>query len=82
MLQFERFLRAKEIHPQHGGKPFCLCTDGSLHLRLCLHPEAFRKNITLAPHLYRYYDLRRAFKLHYKTDKAIVCVQDMLECIL
>jgi epithelial splicing regulatory protein 1/2 len=58
----DRFLRAKEIHPEHGGKPFCFCTDGPLHLRQCLHPEAFRKKLNLPSHYYRYFDIRQCFR--------------------
>ena len=80
-VQFERFVRSKEVHPDHGGKSFCFITDGPLHLRLCMHPEACKKNIHLPDHYYRYFDLRRDFKKFYKAD-VINCIKDMLECIL
>ena len=80
-MQFERFVRSKEVHPDHGGKSFCFITDGPLHLRLCMHPEACKKNIHLPDHYYRYFDLRRDFKKFYKAD-VINCIKDMLECIL
>jgi len=63
--ELDRFLRAKEIHPEHGGKPFCFVTDGPLHLRQCLHPEAFRKKLSLPPHFFRYFDIRRCFRQCY-----------------
>ena len=44
-----------------GGDNFTLVTDGQLHLRQCLYPEAVRKNISL-PHYYqRFHDLRKEF---------------------
>ncbi|KAK2190891.1 hypothetical protein NP493_65g02011 [Ridgeia piscesae] len=78
--EFERFVRSKEVHPDHGGKSFCFITDGPLHLRLCMHPEACKKNIHLPDHYYRYFDLRRDFKKFYKAD-VINCIKDMLEFI-
>jgi inhibitor of KinA sporulation pathway (predicted exonuclease) len=81
-LQFERFLCAKEVHPDHGGRPFSFCTDGQLHLRMCLLPEATRKNIALPAHFYKFFDLRKEFKKFYKTERPINCIKDMLDCIL
>ena len=79
----ERFLRVKEIHPEHGGRPFCFCTDGPLHLRMCLHPEAFRKNICLPSHYYRYFDLRKEFQAAYTAEpRPIAGLKDMLDGIL
>ena len=80
--QLEHFLRAKEVHPDHGGRPFMFCVDGQLHHRLCLHPEACRKNIHLAQHFYSFFDLRKEFKKYYKNERPINCVKDMLDCIL
>lgn len=80
--QFERFLCAKEVHPDHGGRPFTFCTDGQLHLRMCLLPEATRKNIALPEHFYKFFDLRKEFKKFYKTERPINCINDMLDCIL
>ena len=81
-FQFERFLCAKEVHPDHGGRPFSFCTDGQLHLRMCLLPEATRKNIILPLHFYKFFDLRKEFKKFYKTERPINCIKDMLDCIL
>ena len=80
-FQFDRFLCAKEIHPDHGGRPFCLITDGPLHLRLCIHPEASNKTMPLPHYMYRYFNLRNEFKKFYKTN-TINCIKDMLDCIL
>ncbi len=80
-FQLDRFLSSKEVHPDHGGKPFCFVTDGQLHLRLCLHPETTNKNIHLANYFNRFFDLRKEFKKFYKTNN-INCIKDMLDCIL
>nr|XP_020641063.1 epithelial splicing regulatory protein 1 isoform X1 [Pogona vitticeps] len=44
------------------GTSFCLCTDGQLHLRQVLHPEASKKNILLPECFYSFFDLRKEFK--------------------
>lgn len=81
ILQFDRFLSSKGVHPEHGGKSFCVLTDGQLHLRQCLHPEASNKNISLPSYLYKFYDIRKEFKKFYKTD-SIPNIKAMLDCIL
>ncbi|KAF5904326.1 epithelial splicing regulatory protein 1 isoform X1, partial [Clarias magur] len=45
-------------------KSFCLCTDGQLHLRQVLHPEASNKNIPLPDCFSSFFDLRKEFKKH------------------
>ena len=80
-FQFDRFLSSKEVHPQHGGRPVCFITDGPLHLRLCVHPEACSKNIQLPKYFDKFFDLRKEFKKFYKTNN-INCIKDMLDCIL
>ncbi|XP_078543146.1 epithelial splicing regulatory protein 1 isoform X2 [Lissotriton helveticus] len=44
------------------GTSFCLCTDGQLHIRQVLHPEASKKNISLPECFYSFFDLRKEFK--------------------
>lgn len=44
------------------GGPFTILTDGQLHLRQCLFPEAFRKNISLPNYYHRFHDLRKEFQ--------------------
>ncbi|XP_062836237.1 epithelial splicing regulatory protein 1 isoform X1 [Anolis carolinensis] len=44
------------------GTSFCLCTDGQLHIRQVLHPEASKKNILLPECFYSFFDLRKEFK--------------------
>ncbi len=80
-FQFDRFITQKEVHPEHGGKPFCFITDGPLHFRMCLHAEASRKSIQLPSHFHKYLDIRKEFRKFYKLE-VINCIKDMLECIL
>ncbi|CAG2224680.1 ESRP1_2 [Mytilus edulis] len=79
--EFERFLSAKGVHPENGGKSFCLLTDGQSHLRQCLHPETCTKNYSLPSYFSKFYDLRNEFKKYYKTDN-IQNIKSMLDCIL
>ncbi|XP_069076587.1 epithelial splicing regulatory protein 1 isoform X1 [Pleurodeles waltl] len=44
------------------GTSFSLCTDGQLHIRQVLHPEASKKNILLPECFYSFFDLRKEFK--------------------
>ncbi|GAB1288309.1 Epithelial splicing regulatory protein 1 [Apodemus speciosus] len=44
------------------GTSFCLCTDGQLHIRQILHPEASKKNVLLPECFYSFFDLRKEFK--------------------
>jgi epithelial splicing regulatory protein 1/2 len=81
LFQFERFLSAKGVHPENGGKSFCALTDGQSHLRQCLHPESSTKNYNLPSYFYKFYDLRNEFKKFYKTDN-IQNIKSMLDCIL
>lgn len=76
--EFDRFISSKEIHPDHGGRPFCFCTDGQLHMRLLLHPEATNKNINLAKYFHKFFDLRKEFKKFYKFEN-VNNIKDMLE---
>ncbi|XP_007236575.3 epithelial splicing regulatory protein 1 isoform X2 [Astyanax mexicanus] len=45
-----------------AGNSFCLCTDGQLHLRQVLHPEASNKNVLLPECFFSFFDLRKEFK--------------------
>ena len=80
-FQFDRFISSKEIHPSNSGKPFTFLCDGQLHLRLCLHPEACRKNKMLPPYYTKFMDIRKHFKKFYKVE-VVNCIKDMLDCIL
>ncbi|XP_053324233.1 epithelial splicing regulatory protein 1 isoform X3 [Spea bombifrons] len=44
------------------GTSFCLATDGQLHIRQVLHPEASKKNIMLPECFYSFFDLKKEFK--------------------
>lgn len=81
IFQFDRFLSAKGVHPNHGGKSFCLCMDGPAHLRQCIHAEASNKNIQLSQYFYKFFDIRKEFKKFYKASH-ITCIKEILECIL
>jgi epithelial splicing regulatory protein 1/2 len=63
--------------------PFCLVTDGQLHIRQCLYPEAQRKGITLPAYYHRFYDLRKEVAAIHP-DTSISNIEDMLkgECQL
>ena len=53
--QFDRVTR------DELGSNLTLVTDGQLHLRQSLYPEAIRKNITLPSYYQRFHDLRKEF---------------------
>ncbi|XP_041376014.1 epithelial splicing regulatory protein 1-like isoform X2 [Gigantopelta aegis] len=76
--ELDRFLVAKGVHPDHGGKSFSFVTDGQCHLRQLLHPEACTKNINLPSYFCRFFDLRKEFKKFYKTD-TIKNIKEMLD---
>ncbi|ESO06931.1 hypothetical protein HELRODRAFT_139357, partial [Helobdella robusta] len=81
--EFENSLSSHQLHNLSGltRQNFCLCTDGQLHLRMCLLPECSNKNINLAHHYFRFFDLRKEFRKCYKyeDDVAVHCLADMLE---
>ena len=81
IFQFDRFLSAKGVHPEHGGKSFCLITDGPNHLRQVLYPETSTKNIHLPSYFSTYYDIRKEFRKFYKAEN-IIGIKTMLDCIL
>ncbi|XP_056619299.1 epithelial splicing regulatory protein 1 isoform X2 [Triplophysa dalaica] len=45
-----------------AGNTFCFCTDGQLHVRQVLHPEASSKNFLLHECFFTFFDLRKEFK--------------------
>jgi hypothetical protein len=65
-----------------GASDLTLVTDGPLHLRQCLLPEALRKNFHLADYLYRFHDLRKEFSAAFPAQSSAATVEDMLnrEC--
>jgi len=57
-----------------------LITDGQLHLRQCLFPEAQRKGLLPLPdYYYRFHDLRKEFAAAHPNSTAGT-VQDILNC--
>uniref|UniRef100_A0A3P8P3F1 RRM domain-containing protein n=1 Tax=Astatotilapia calliptera TaxID=8154 RepID=A0A3P8P3F1_ASTCA len=48
-----------------AGTSVCLCTDGQLHIRQVIHPEAASKNILVPDCFYSFFDLRKEFKKHF-----------------
>ncbi|XP_065101620.1 epithelial splicing regulatory protein 1 isoform X2 [Paramisgurnus dabryanus] len=51
-----------------AGNTFCFCTDGQLHIRQVLHPEASSKNILLPECFFSFFDLRKEFKQKFPSD--------------
>ena len=56
---------------------FVLVTDGQLHVRQCLFPEAQRKNIKLPNYYYKYHDLRKEY-MAAKPNCSVLTIKDML----
>ncbi|CAL1286236.1 unnamed protein product [Larinioides sclopetarius] len=71
--QLDQFIQAKLGH----DTPFHLVTDGQIHLRQVLHPEASQKNIHLPHYYHSFFDLRKEFRKLYNSEE-IHCIQDML----
>ena len=56
---------------------FVLVTDGQLHIRQCLFPEAQRKNIKLPNYYYKFHDLRKEY-MAVKPNCSVLTIKDML----
>ncbi|XP_013871085.1 epithelial splicing regulatory protein 1 [Austrofundulus limnaeus] len=54
-----------EVNIAGAGTSVCLCTDGQLHIRQVIHPEAASKNILVPECFYSFFDLRKEFKNHF-----------------
>uniref|UniRef100_A0A8C7S9M0 Epithelial splicing regulatory protein 1 n=1 Tax=Oncorhynchus mykiss TaxID=8022 RepID=A0A8C7S9M0_ONCMY len=66
-----------------AGTSVCVCTDGQLHIRQVLHPEAADKNLALPECFNSFFDLRKEFRKHFPSaDTKSLEVQYMAECIL
>uniref|UniRef100_A0A3Q2XGP1 Epithelial splicing regulatory protein 1 n=1 Tax=Hippocampus comes TaxID=109280 RepID=A0A3Q2XGP1_HIPCM len=65
-----------------AGTSVCLCTDGQLHIRQVIHPEAASKSILIPDCFYSFFDLRKEFKTHFPSDLGALDVYAMAECIL
>uniref|UniRef100_A0A8C4DZM8 Epithelial splicing regulatory protein 1 n=1 Tax=Dicentrarchus labrax TaxID=13489 RepID=A0A8C4DZM8_DICLA len=57
-----------EVNSAGAGTSVCLCTDGQLHIRQVIHPEAASKNILVPDCFYSFFDLRKEFKKHFPTS--------------
>ncbi|TDH11842.1 hypothetical protein EPR50_G00064910 [Perca flavescens] len=57
-----------EVNSTGAGTSVCLCTDGQLHIRQVIHPEAASKNILVPDCFYSFFDLRKEFKKHFPTS--------------
>ncbi|KAM6910200.1 epithelial splicing regulatory protein 1 isoform 2-T2 [Xenentodon cancila] len=56
-----------EVNSAGTGTSLCLCTDGQLHIRQVIHPEAVSKNILVPDCFYSFFDLRKEFTKHFPT---------------
>ncbi|CAG11919.1 unnamed protein product, partial [Tetraodon nigroviridis] len=71
-----------EVNSAGAGTSVCLCTDGQLHIRQVIHPEAASKNILVPDCFYAFTDLRKEFKKHFPTtDLKALSVQAMAELL-
>uniref|UniRef100_A0A674NML8 Epithelial splicing regulatory protein 1 n=1 Tax=Takifugu rubripes TaxID=31033 RepID=A0A674NML8_TAKRU len=83
-LNNEKVKPSIEVITRAGaGTSVCLCTDGQLHIRQVIHPEAASKNILVPDCFYTFMDLRKEFKTHFPTsDLKALNVHAMADCIL
>uniref|UniRef100_A0A665WEI8 Epithelial splicing regulatory protein 1 n=1 Tax=Echeneis naucrates TaxID=173247 RepID=A0A665WEI8_ECHNA len=54
-----------DVNSAGAGTSVCLCTDGQLHIRQVIHPEAASKNILVPDCFYSFFDLRKEFKKNF-----------------
>uniref|UniRef100_A0A3P8UGW1 Epithelial splicing regulatory protein 1 n=1 Tax=Cynoglossus semilaevis TaxID=244447 RepID=A0A3P8UGW1_CYNSE len=72
-----------EVNSAGAGTSVCLCTDGQLHIRQVIHPEAASKNILVPDCFYSFTDLRKEFKKHFpSSDLKALNVHVMAESTL
>ncbi|CAG2159392.1 unnamed protein product [Oppiella nova] len=64
--ELDQFAKAKLS--SETGRSFHLITDGQLHLRQVLHPEASNKGIPLPEYFNTFYDLRKEFRKFYRNN--------------
>uniref|UniRef100_A0A3P9IBA2 Epithelial splicing regulatory protein 1 n=1 Tax=Oryzias latipes TaxID=8090 RepID=A0A3P9IBA2_ORYLA len=71
-----------EVNNAGAGTSWCLCTDGQLHIRQVIHPEAASKNILVPDCFYSFFDLRKEFKKHFpSSDLKALNVGSMAESL-
>jgi len=73
--ELDQFAKAKL--DSETGRSFHFITDGQLHLRQVLHPEACNKNIVLSDYCNTFYDLRKEFRKFYRNND-IQTIEDMI----
>ncbi|XP_036395209.1 epithelial splicing regulatory protein 1 isoform X2 [Megalops cyprinoides] len=59
---------SQRLSTETNGNSLCLCTDGQLHIRQVIHPEASSKNIMLPDCFYSFFDLRKEFKKNFPSS--------------
>ncbi|KAG7282192.1 hypothetical protein CRUP_034939 [Coryphaenoides rupestris] len=62
--QFHLML-TNEVNSIGAGTSVCLCTDGQLHIRQVIHPQAAGKNILVPECFFSFFDLRKEFRKHF-----------------
>ncbi|XP_037309677.2 epithelial splicing regulatory protein 1 isoform X3 [Pungitius pungitius] len=71
-----------EVNSAGAGTSVCLCTDGPLHIRQVIHPEAASKNILVPDCFNSFFDLRKEFKKRFPTsDLKALNVHNMAESL-
>uniref|UniRef100_A0A665WEH5 Epithelial splicing regulatory protein 1 n=1 Tax=Echeneis naucrates TaxID=173247 RepID=A0A665WEH5_ECHNA len=81
-LQFHLQL-TNDVNSAGAGTSVCLCTDGQLHIRQVIHPEAASKNILVPDCFYSFFDLRKEFKKNFPmSDLKALNAYNMSECTL
>ncbi|PIK58041.1 putative epithelial splicing regulatory protein 2 [Apostichopus japonicus] len=77
LQQFDQYLR-QELNANEDAS-FCICTDGQLHIRQCLHPQATSKGVELPDYFYQFFDIRKEFRRKYPEAPIIIDVKDMAQ---
>uniref|UniRef100_A0A8C6NW87 Epithelial splicing regulatory protein 1 n=1 Tax=Nothobranchius furzeri TaxID=105023 RepID=A0A8C6NW87_NOTFU len=71
-----------EVNSVGAGTSLCLCTDGQLHIRQVIHPEAASKSLLVPDCFYSFFDLRKEFRHHFlSSDLKTLNSHVMAECI-
>ncbi|XP_076009926.1 epithelial splicing regulatory protein 1 isoform X2 [Genypterus blacodes] len=71
-----------EVNSTGAGTSVCLCTDGQLHIRQAIQPQAASTNILVPDCFFSFFDLRKEFRKHFPTtDLKALNVYTMAECL-
>ncbi|XP_070189517.1 epithelial splicing regulatory protein 1-like isoform X2 [Littorina saxatilis] len=76
--ELDRFLVAKGVHPDQGGRSFVFLTDGPCHIRQCLQHESSNKNMALPAYYNKFFDIRKEFKKRYDAGP-VASIKTMLD---